>query len=365
MKSLGTLTILIICKGEKMIRIFLFLLLFIVIGLVAGYVADTGEHQLSKAIRKAGYGCLAVVILVSAIFSTVFITDNKQIGYVNCLGIITPFDNTGGVKFKVPFLSDVKVYPATVQSLTIGYRLKLGKTTEGKDDVDNYETVEEESLMITKDFNFIDVDADIEFKIVDPKKFDLGTINPIDILVNSTQIAMRNNVGLTNVDDALTTGRSELESNIFDSIRSELDTHATGIELTKFIIQEITMPNEEIQEEYEKVNSAMTSINTLENQARAYYNEQVPSAEGDAQQTIEAAEAIKLERINSALAEVSQFETLWVQYNNSDLVMEKLYYDAIKEILPNMDIFISPDGKTVFVQGNSSNVQVAGTANIQ
>ena len=99
----------------------------------------------------------------------------------------------------------------------------------------------------------------------------------------------------------------------------------------------------------------------MKNEANEYEFTHIPEAEAAATQIVTAADAARTERVNEAQAEVSKFEALWTQFSNSEVVKEKLYYDTLVQIMPEMDIIISPDGKTVFVKGTNYDITAEET----
>ena len=141
----------------------------------------------------------------------------------------------------------------------------------------------------------------------------------------------------------------------------ELETHSTGINIVKLSIQDVSLPNESIKAAFDAVESAKQNAEKMKNEANEYEFTHIPEAEAAATQIVTAADAARTERVNEAQAEVSKFEALWTQFSNSEVVKEKLYYDTLVQIMPEMDIIISPDGKTVFVKGTNYDITAEET----
>ena len=340
-----------------MFRVFVVILLLIASQFVGSLFANNSELKpFGKTIRLYGSIVAGVLFVVFAIFSSLYTTTDQEIGFVNQLGINTPITSSG-MKIKTPFISKAIVYPGTTQSMTIGY-------IEEREDSEDYTTNYDESSMITSDFNFVEVDAYLEYQIVDAIAYHYATADPIGILRNAALTAIKNNVGLTNVDAVMTTGRAQLESEITETIISELETHDTGLTLVKVSIQDVGLPTKDVKDAFDAVETAKQEAEKKKNEANEYEFTHLPEAEAAATKIITEANAARTERVNEAQAEVSKFEALWEQFRNSEVVREKLYYDTMIEILPDMDIIISPDGRTVFVKGNNSDISAAGAAGI-
>ena len=327
-----------------MARIFLLGLGFIVVQLLAALVSS--DKRLSRRIRVSGTIAMVVITAVLAVFSSAYTTNDQEIGFVNQFGVNTPFEKTG-LKWKAPFISKAYVFNGKTQSMTIGY-IQESEVSE------NYEAVDEESVMITSDFNFIEIDFYLEWQITDPVLYKFGTLEPVTILRNCALASIKNNVGLTPVDSVMTTGKAELESRIQEGIIEELAQHKTGISLVKINVQDVSLPNKDVQEAFDAVTSARNIAESKKSQAEEYYNKEIPEAEAEATKTIRSAEATRAESINNANAEVSEFEALWAQFRSSDVVKEKLYYDTLASVLPGMDIVVSKDGKMIYVKGNGT-----------
>ena len=78
--------------------------------------------------------------------------------------------------------------------------MPIGYTADG-------ESIVEESVMITKDFNFVNTDFYIEYMISDPVKYLYASQDPEGTLKMLAQSYIRDTVGVYNVDDVITTGK--------------------------------------------------------------------------------------------------------------------------------------------------------------
>ena len=340
-----------------MVKIFLCILILIIAQFAGSFISDKlEERSMGKMVRITGSGAAFALFVIFFVTSLLYTTTDQEIGFVNQLGINTPFEESG-LKVKTPFVSMVIKYPGTTQSMTLGY-------IEASEDSNDYETNNSESSMITSDFNFIEVDAYLEYQIIDPIEYHYATADPIGILRNAALTAIKNNVGLNTVDDVYTTGRAQVEAQITESIIAELETHKTGLALVKISIQDVDLPTQEVKDAFEAVEKARQEAEEQKNNANGYAFKEIPNAEAEATQIIAAADAARTERINEALAEVSKFEALWTEYKNSNVVKDKLYYDVLVMILPEMDIIISPDGNTVFVKGTTADISAVGAASV-
>ena len=86
-------------------------------------------------------------------------------------------------------IQEVQLVDTTIQGFPIGYRMDEEDSYQEPQYDENGElidtngvTVEEESLMITSDYNFVNVDFFVEYKISDPVKAVYASQDPVIIL---------------------------------------------------------------------------------------------------------------------------------------------------------------------------------------
>ena len=176
-----------------------------------------------------------------------------------------------GLHFKIPFIQQVRKVNTTIQGFAIGYN--LANSTSNQD----------ESLMITSDFNFIDVDFYVEYRYSDPVKALYASTNPLAILGNISQSCIRTVISSYTVDDVLTTGKNEIQAAIKEMILNRLAEHDIGIQLVNITIQDSEPPTTEVMEAFKAVETAKQGKETLLNNANKYRNEQLPLAQARAE----------------------------------------------------------------------------------
>ncbi len=239
-----------------------------------------------------------------------------------------------GLHFKIPIIQQVQKVNTTIQGFAIGY------------DKENNETVSSEAIMITSDYNFIDVDFFVEYKISDPVKAVYASSDPEKILRNLAQSSIRNVIGSYDVDSVLTTGKSEIQAAIKEMVVAQLEEHDIGITLVNITIQDSEPPTAEIMEAFKNVETAKQGKETAINNANKYRNEKLPTAEAEADKIIKEAEAYKQERINEATGQVARFNSMYEEYiKNPTITKQRMFYETMEEVLPDLELIIdSSDG---------------------
>ena len=285
---------------------------------------------------------LAALILVITLFSCFFTTNEQQVAFTMTFGKVSIVEGAG-IHFRIPYVTRVYKFDSTAKGMAIGYNSE------------NNESITEESLMITSDFNFVNTDFYIEYRISDPIKYKFGSNNPEGILRNIAQASIRNTVGLYGVDAVITTGKAEIQAIVRDQIIEKLQTHNTGLSIVNVLIQDVEPPTEEVSSAFKAVETAKQNAETAVNDAKKAEKEKIPNAEAEKDKILKAAEASKTERINQATQEVAEFSALYAEYlRNPETVKMQLYYDLMEDILPKMEIIIGNDSKVIYVQNGET-----------
>lgn len=292
----------------------------------------------TRKLKLIVYGGLSAIVLVVTLLNSFFMTNEQQVAYTMTFGNATVVEGSG-MHFKMPFITKKEEFEATTKEMAIGYNLETN------------ESVDEESLMITSDFNFVNTDFHVEYKISNPIDFKFGSKDPEAILRNIAQASIRNTVGLYSVDEVLTTGRTEIQAIVREQIVEKLQNHRTGLSIVSVTIQDAEPPTTDVSNAFKAVETAKQTSESTVNNAKAAEQTKIPQAQADADRILKTAEAAKTERINQATQEVAEFRALYQEYmQNPETVKMQLYYSMMEEILPGMEIVIGNDSKVIYVK---------------
>ena len=271
---------------------------------------------------------LVLVLLAALVLDSFYTLKEDQYAVITTFGKPTMVSSSG-LKFKLPVIQHVTKVSKTIQGFPLGYR--IGSNAN----------VEDESLMITYDYNFVNVDVYVEYRVTDPIKYLYNSEDPVGILKMLCQSYIRDTIGLYNVDSVITTGKSEIQSAIKEKVIRRLDGEDIGLQLTNIRIQDAEPPTAEVQRAFTAVETAKQSADTTVNNAKKYANEVIPAAAADADQIIKSAEAYKASRINEATGQAARFQALYEEYEKYPLITkQRLFYEAMEAILPEMKLYI-------------------------
>ncbi|MEK9764950.1 MAG: FtsH protease activity modulator HflK, partial [Thalassolituus sp.] len=175
----------------------------------------------------------------------------------------------------------------------------------------------------------------IQYRVTDPESFALRVENPELTLRDAAESALRHEVGSTEMDPILTTGRVVLAEAVKQRLQNYLDEYETGITLQNVNIKEATPPAA-VKEAFDDVQRAKQDKERTINDAEAYANSVVPEARGRAQRQLEEARAYKEQVIARAQGEANRFKALLAEYEKAPQVTrERLYIDAISQVYTN------------------------------
>ena len=156
--------------------------------------ASAGPAFFRRIAARGGLIAAAAVLVLLGMNS--FYSINEQENAVVVTFGVPSAVTTSGLHFKIPFVQQVKKVDMTIHGFAIGY------------DQETREPIPDESLMITSDYNFVNVDFFIEYRVIDPVKYLYASAQPELILKTLAQSYIRDTIGLYPVDEVITTART-------------------------------------------------------------------------------------------------------------------------------------------------------------
>ena len=285
-----------------------------------------------KVTRIATVAAVALALFIG-VMTCFYTVDDKQQAVVTTFGKVTDVTDAG-VHFMLPFgIQQVKKVDVNVYQ-----KIELGYSSDGQ----VYNVNEKESTMITGDYNIVNVDFFVEYKISDPVQYLYSSNNPELILRNLIQSQIRNVVGSSTVDAVLTDGKENIQMQVKALVSEILQEYDIGLTLVDVKIQDAEPPTVEVIEAFKAVETAKQKADTVINDAKAYQNAQLPQAQAQADKLIQNAEYLRQKRINEATQQVAMFEAMYAEYAlNPAITRSRMYYETISGILPGVKLYIN------------------------
>lgn len=296
---------------------------------------DGGGNRVKRQFPLRGIlVALLIIVLAIAGLSSFYKLDENNYAVVTTLGNPSAVSQAG-LHFKIPFIQKVRKVSKVIKGMAIGYNIE---TREG---------IDEESVMITKDFNFVDTDFYLEYRVSDPVKYLYASQDPEGTLKMLAQSYIRDTVGIYNVDDVITTGKAAIQSEIKEKLTKRMIEEDIGLSVENIIIQDAFPPTTEVMNAFKNVENAKQGKETAINNANKDRSEKIPQAEAECDQIIKDAEAEAESRINEAQGQVARFEKMYAEYTKYPLITkQRMFYETMEELLPSLRIFIVDESGT-------------------
>ena len=303
--------------------------------------SNTQSH-VKKIILIAMSAIIAIFLLVTVV-SAVYTLNEDQDAVVSTFGSPAVVAESG-LHFAIPYVQTVEKVDMSVRGMMIGY-----------DQSNNW--IENESLMITKDFNFVNVDFYLEWQVVDAVAYTYAAEDPQFILKTLAMSYIRDTIGSYNIDDVLTTGKAQIQNEIKEKLMTRIDNENIGISIRSISIQDAEPPTANVIAAFKAVEDAKQRAEETVNNANKYKSEQIPAAEAQANAVLESAEATKQARIKEAEGQIARFTAMYNEYIKfPEITKARMYYEAMEDLLPKMKIIIQDEnGSIINIIGGETN----------
>ena len=230
-----------------------------------------------------------------------------------------------------------------VRQTAVGYRAQSvgGVFQQGR-----VQAVNEESAMLTGDENIINVQFNIQYQIKPDGAVDylFNVIQPDQVVKRAAEASMREVIGKTTLDSALTDGRVQIQNDVADLLQRILDRYQVGVQVVAVQMQDV-QPPKEVSDSFKDVASAREDKQRSINEAEAYRRDILPKAQGQAQEMINKAEAYKETRVREAEGEAERFLAVLAEYEKAeDVTKKRMLYETFEDILskPGMEKLVLP-----------------------
>jgi modulator of FtsH protease HflK len=195
----------------------------------------------------------------------------------------------------------------------------------------------DESLMLTGDENIVDIGFVVLWDIKDAAAFLFNIQNPEITVKDVAESVMREVIGKSKVQDALTEKRSQIEQEVQDLMQRTLDSYRAGIRITQLQMQRAEAPAQ-VVDSFRDVAAAAIDQRRIQNQAEAYANKVIPEARGEAQRILQEAQGYRERVIAEAHGEADRFLKVYEEYRKApDITRRRMYIEMMEKVLASTD----------------------------
>ncbi len=293
------------------------------------------EDVLRRINVRAIVPAVIAVLAVIGLWGSFYTVQAEEVGVVlrfqKYIKTVEP-----GLRFKIPFWIDI------VEKVPVRRQLKqeFGFATLGGHDQTQFSPSryeqDQEKGMVTGDLNAALVEWVIQYRIDEPTEFLFNVRQPGDILRDVSESIMREIVGDRTVDEVITFGRQEIESQALVKLQELTDKYEMGITIDQVQLKNVNPPTA-VQASFNEVNQAQQEREKMINIANGEYNREVPRARGEAQRVIQEAEGYAIQRINEAEGDAARFRAVFEEYLKApEVTRRRIYLETLHEVLPQL-----------------------------
>ena len=292
---------------------------------------------------KKGISLIIIAILAIWMISGFYTVGPEEQGVVLRFGKYIE-TTTSGLNYHLPTpIEKVTVVPVTTtRNIEIGFR--KGSDRGGQISTRN---IDDESLMLTGDENIVDVNFVVQWYVGDAAEYLFNVRNPSRNIRDGAESVMREIMGRTNIEFALSEGREQIRQEAQQMLQEMLDSYKAGIIISSLLMQRVDPPATVI-DDYRDVQRARADKERLINESEAYANRIVPEARGEASKILAEAEGYKEQVIARAEGAAQRFISIYDEYSNAkEVTKRRIYLETMEQILENT--------KKIIIDKNSGN----------
>ena len=319
------------------------------------HLAQSARDHLHRFLQGGPRALALAGMIVAAVwlFTGIYRVQPDELGLVLRFGAYTR-STPPGLNWHIPWpIESVQVLAVTrINRIEIGFRSAIAaedlsnpNTPSGgrADALQPQNDLREESLMLTGDENIVDINASVFWRIRDAAAYAFNTRNQPYTVKSAAESVLRQVIGHTNIQSALTGGRAAIEEAVTTGTQKILDDYRTGVEITQVQLQKVDPPAD-VVESFRDVQRATTDADRARNEAQAYSNDIIPRARGDAAAILAQAQGDKQAAIATSTGEAQRFLSVYAAYTQArEVTLKRLYIETMQDLLSHSDTTIVDD----------------------
>ncbi|HBS26520.1 MAG TPA: FtsH protease activity modulator HflK [Gammaproteobacteria bacterium] len=202
-------------------------------------------------------------------------------------------------------------------------------------DVDQVQSFQMRSTMLTQDENIVDIELAAQYRIKNAEDYIFQVRSPVETLHRAVQSALREAVGKQKMDFVLNEGRPQIASVTKELTQNMLDTYRSGMLITTVNLQQ-SQPPEQVQDAFNDAIKAREDNVRFVNEAETYSNGIIPQARGEAARVTEQAAAYQEQVVAESQGDASRFSQLRKEYEKApEVTRKRMYLETVETVFSN------------------------------
>lgn len=172
-----------------------------------------------------------------------------------------------------------------------------------------------EKLMLTGDQNLVDLTYLVRWNIKDLKLYTFQLADPDQTVREVAEAAMRQSIAEVTLNEAMGSGRQQIEQNVRERMQRVLDAYRSGVSIQGVDIKK-TDPPAKVVDAFKEVLAAQQDAQSEINRAQAWAQQLTARAQGEA----------------------TAFDKVYEQYKMSpEVTRRRMYYETMERVLSQTD----------------------------
>lgn len=287
-------------------------------------------YRVNFGARRYWIGLLVVVSLTGYLSTGFYVVNADEHAVVRRFGAIAARVGPG-MHYRMPWPVDrVNAVKATsVMKIGVGFALP---------DNDNQDLTGVE--LLTGDTNILSVAMVVQYVVRNPSDYLFEIDRPQTLVGTLAESVLTETVVGMPIDEVLTTGRLAIQARVKIKSQEMLDRYRSGVQIASVNIMSITL-DKSVAPSFQDVADALADREKAQNEARAYANDQLPKARGEAHTKVSDAQSYRQQRIAEAVGNADRFLAVLKEYEKApEVTRSRLYLDAMEKIMPKVKMYV-------------------------
>jgi membrane protease subunit HflK len=212
-------------------------------------------------------------------------------------------------------------------------------------DMQSTREMQSSGFMLTQDENVVQVEMQIQYRVIDARDYVFSVTNADDSLNQSLDSALRYVVGHAKMDAILTSGRELIRQSVWEELEKIIKPYNLGLIIVDVNFKDARPPNE-VKDAFDDAISAQEDEVRFLREAEAYARGIEPRARGRVKRMEQEAIAYKGQIVLDAQGEVARFEKILPEYQAApEVTRQRLYIATMEKVYSNTSkVMVDVDG---------------------